>query len=223
MNCLDVSDLLESLHDGALGDQIRRAVTDHLNSCDSCADELAKLRSITAHLQKSRDPVPSVYFDERVFESFRAWHMRRFPTRSWIPVQLRGSIRIPKLALAVSLLVFIVALGLAVGGGMMFSRPKLIHEEAARFQDNGPAQPEKIKVVEVPAIRKKIRTVYLYSRHQMSNEPNKTMRRRPNEIELAMSGSVTNKGYLTRANLSGFIPSTDMRTRVISNGNDYEK
>jgi Putative zinc-finger len=229
MNCVEVGALQEALHDGALDSEIMKRVEDHLSACPSCGAELARLRIVSDLLQRSRIPAPSPSLDVRLMSAFVRKQQKLARARFTWSRAFIGSVSIPKPALLMAAVIIAIAIVAAVKVGMITSTPIIVETAlptgaSPRPQDGVPGAAEKMKIVEVPVVREKVRTIYVDERHRDGG-------RRQNMLtdmssrghDPAMSSSVGEKGYFTRANLLGFLPSGEMRTRIISEVKTNEK
>jgi hypothetical protein len=229
MNCVEVSAFQEALHDGALDSETMKRVDDHLSACPSCGAELAQLQIVSDLLQRGRIPAPSPSLDVRLMSAFVQKHQQPARERFRWSHAFIGSVSIPKPALLMAAVIIAIALPAAVKVGMMTSKPIIVEKAlpagaSPKPQDGVPGAVEKIRIVEVPVGREKVRTVYVGGGHRDGGR---------RQIMLAdvscsgqdpaMSSSVGEKGYFTRANLSGFLPSSEMRTRIISEVKTNEK
>ena len=128
-----------------------------------------------------------------------------------------------------AVIIIAIAFAAVLKVGMMASKPLVITmtppaSVSTMPQVAPPGPVEQVRVVEVPVIREKIRTVYVAVRPgQMQANQVATRDSFPNDRDLAMTGSIGVNGYFTRANLSGFAPSSEMKTRVISEVKENEK
>lgn len=231
MNCVEALGLLEALHDGALDSTTARNVREHLSICLSCRAELEQLRLVSSVLRKSVLPAASDDIDARVMSAFRQKHRQPKPS-PWRFLDfgiLAGSVSIPKSAMAVAVLLIIVALGVALKIGMMTATPIVVNMTPPAPVPMGTApvsvaaSGEQFKIVEVPVIREKVRTVYVNPKSGGTRRNESSADRYPNGGDVAMTASVSERGYFTRVNLSGFVPSTEMRTKVISEVKENEK
>jgi Putative zinc-finger len=229
MNCVEVGALQEALHDGALDSETMKRVEDHLSACPSCVAELARLRIVSDLLQMSTIPAPSSSLDGRLMSAFVHKHKQLARERFRWNRAFIGSVSIPKPTLLMAAVIISIALAAAVKVGMMTSKPSIVEtalpaSASPRPQEVVPGAAEKIRIVEVPVVREKVRTVYVDAGHRDGG-------RRQNGLadvshrrhDPAMSSSVGQQGYFTRANLSGFLPSSEMRTRIISEVKPNEK
>ena len=229
MNCVEVGASQEALHDGALDSETMRRVEDHLSACPSCSAELARLRIVSDLLHRIRIPAVSSSLDVRLMSAFVHKHQQPARERFRWSHAFIGSVSIPKPALLMAAVIIAIAILAAVKIGMMTSTPIIVETAlptgaSPRPQDGVPGAAEKIRVVEVPVVREKVRTVYVDAGHRDGGRrQNMLADVSPGGHDPAMSSSVGEKGYFTRANLLGFVPSSEMRTRIISEVKPNEK
>ena len=77
---------------------------------------------------------------------------------------------------------------------------------------------ERTKLVEVPVVRVRVVTRTVYSARAQRNARearNRAQAAEQNYPNLAMSDSIAEHGYLTRAKLAGFQPANEMKARII--------
>lgn len=230
MKCVEAGNLLEALHDGALNPEAAKHVEEHLSACHACKAELVRLRMVSGLLRKSQIPAPSAELDAVLMNAFRQKHgQAKRSTWRFLGLGIfSGSVSVPKPALAMAALIVVMALAAAVKVGMIASKPLVVDVTAAppvspTGQATGPATVEQIRYVEVPVVREKVRTVYVGAKRGAARSSQGTRDSSPGGGDLAMSGSVSKNGYFTRANLSGFVPLSEMKTRVISEVKEDEK
>ena len=229
MNCVEVGALLEALYDGALDSEELKRVEDHLSACPSCGAELARLQIVSDLLQRSRIPAPSSDLDVRLMSAF-VHNQQKFARKRfrWSHAFI-GSVNIPKPALAMAAVIIALALAAAVKIGRMTSTPIIVETAlpagaSTKPQEAVPGTAETIRIVEVPVVRERVKTIYVDGRHRDGSQ-RQIVRAQvaPGGHDPAMSSSVGEKGYFTHANLSGFLPASEMRTRVISEVKTNEK
>ena len=229
MNCVEVGALQEALHDGALDSETMKRVEDHLSACPSCGAELARLQIVSDLLQRSRIPAPSPGLEVRLMSAFVHKQQKVARERFRWSRAFIGSVSIPKPALLMAAVIIAIAIVAAVKVGMMTSTPIIVERALPSGaspgpQDGEPRAAEKIRIVEVPVVREKVRTIYVDERHRHGGRRQNILADvSPGGHDPAMSSSVGEKGYFTHANLLGFLPSSEMRTRIISEVKPNEK
>ena len=87
MNCLEVQDNLSAWLDGELAPEVGALVDRHLEGCDACLRELAKLEALEQALAALPAPAPPPGMPEKV-----AARLKRPPRRWWQSAALAASL-----------------------------------------------------------------------------------------------------------------------------------
>src|SRR6185436_5689522 len=120
VNCIEFDEQIALLLDGVAGPTLERALRTHVSSCQACATLLKDMQSVRTLLQKSVVPAPSDALDARVMRGFQNRRLLFAAPLPW----WRELLRIPRAALAMSLLTVVFALLLGIGIGRMSVRQR---------------------------------------------------------------------------------------------------
>src|SRR6185503_12439714 len=119
VNCIEFDEQIALLLDGVADPTLERALRNHVSSCQACAALLKDMQGVRTLLQKSVVPAPSDALDARVMRGFQNRQLSFAAPLPW----WRELLRIPRPALAMSLLTVVFALLLGIGIGRMSVRP----------------------------------------------------------------------------------------------------
>ena len=230
MNCEEASLLLEEFYDGEVDTQSKLRIEAHLAVCPSCGVEFERMRRLDNLLEKSSTPQASAQLDRTLMAAFRRQHEKAAPSPPWWQRIFVGSVSIPKPAFAAVLLAIVLAV-LAAGIGE--SNRSIPAQVGTNIPSSSPASAtplppeiiEKTRIVEVPVVRERVVTRVVYVERQNSralarnrvSENKQTRAAKEGDANLAMSGAVEDGEYVTRANLAGFQPMAELKTRIILN------
>lgn len=109
---MDCKQVREHMLEMADAKALAPALTAHVDTCPSCAEELASLRATMSALDAWPAPEPSPYFDARLRARLRDVPAPRF---AWLGAGWAAWLRKPALAVAMSVLLF-AAVTLFQGG-----------------------------------------------------------------------------------------------------------
>jgi hypothetical protein len=237
MQCVEVEKLVNRLVDGELELANKRSVEVHLNKCRSCKRVFENTQAIGGILKRHLPPVaPSSRLDAIVMEAFYSKQKQRTTNavQFWRHT-IFGWLVIPRpVAFAFATVIFAALLGFAFQLGrisatdIQITMPtdNLADAQTQPYDKVPPlvAENPAVKIVEVPVVREKIvtRFVYLNKRSDTKNAV-KTAANNPPSNEFSMNDSIAENGYLTQTSLKGFQPVSKIKTTVIKGGNTNEK
>lgn len=221
MNCVEFDKQVALVLDGVATPTLERALQDHLSVCDSCAGRLRQMQDVRTLLRKSVIPTPSDSLDESVMRAFRKRSPSLQPLRSWWHVWVFDSLRVPKPALAWSLIAVFVALLAGIAIGRMSVTRQLVSPgpPAAATVVPVSSQPKNEGAKEGPTLPRQPLPLLASETHQLLSRKRAkavTIRTKPLESLTVVSPSGAN--YTTTANLNGFEPITGATLRVIKGG-----
>ena len=244
MNCEEVSLLIEEFYDGEIDLHLKSRVESHIALCPLCGADFERVRGLDRLLEKSSaPPTPSILLDQKLMAAFERHHKEPEKSPAWWQRIFVGSLSIPKPAFAAALIVFAVA----VTAANIIGRYAAASSEISAISPvpttvvSVPLPPEiieKIKIVEVPVVKERVvtRVVYvdqkssgavlaeksLLAKNKADGNKQEPVVKEDN-FNLAMNGSVEDGGYVTRANLIGFQPPEELKTRIIRESKTNEK
>lgn len=244
MDCERVSLLIEEFYDGEMDLHLKSRVEEHIAGCALCNAEFHKVLRLDQILERSSaPPPPSAMLDRKLMEAFQRQNQKDLTSPVWWQRIFIGSVSIPKPAFAAAL----IMIAFAVTAANIAGRFAVISSDASTISPVAspvnltPLPPEVIettKIVEVPIVKERIVTRIVYIERQ-SNEAVKSQKatlaqnqrggNKQKEVvnedntNLAMNGSIVDGGYVTRANLNGFQPTAELKTRIIGGGKTDEK
>lgn len=249
MNCEEVSLLIEDLFDGEAEPLLKSRVENHIAVCPACRAVFDKLLALDGLLEKnSIVPPPSAMLDRKLMEAFERQNSKTSTSpAAWWKRIFAGSLTVPKPAFAAALVLFVIALAAANIVGRYSVAPAASDFSAASSESQPPVvvmpSPEiieKTEIVEVPVVRERVVTRIVYVEREI-NKPAESQKPLPaqngteavdnrnrlvkkeNPSNLAMNGAVEDGGYVTRANLLGFQPPTELKARIIRQDKTDEK
>lgn len=232
MNCEEASLLIEEFYDGEMDSQSKSRLEEHLSVCQSCGLKLERMMRLDYLLEQSSMPPPvSAQLGQTLMAAFRNQHEKVAPPLNWWQRIFVGSVMIPKpvfaaIMLAIALAVLAVSIRDDERGAPSPVSTNIAVSSPAASTPPLPEVIEKTKIVEVPVVRERVvtRVVYVERKgsERVAQNPlrgNKQQRKAKednvNLVNLAMSGAVEDGEYVTRANLAGFQPIAEMKTRMI--------
>jgi hypothetical protein len=243
MKCEEVSLLIEEFYDDEIDFRLKARVKEHLAGCPSCSAEFDRIFRLDQLLEKApAPPAPSALLDQKLMKAFERHNKEALKSPAWWQRIFVGSVSIPKPAFAAILL----AIAAAITATIMIERNRSASSEIGTSLPalsivSAPLPPEiieKTKIVEVPVIKERVvtRVVYVERENSEAIKSQKALSARngndgnmqkqilkEGDTNLAMNGSVEDGGYVTRANLTGFQPATELKTRIIQEGKPGEK
>lgn len=244
MKCEEVSLLIEEFYDDEIDFRLKTRVKEHLAGCRSCSAELDRIFRLDQLLEKApAPPTPSALLDTKLMKAFERHNKEALKSPAWWQRIFVGSVSVPKPAFAAILLAIVATMTTAI----MIERNRSASSETGTSLPasspivSAPLPPEiieKTKIVEVPVIKERVVTRVVYVERQNNeaiklqkassarNENDGNMQKQTlneRDTNLAMNGSVEDGGYVTRANLTGFQPATELKTRIIQEGKRDEK
>jgi len=117
MYCDQIQERLSTYMDGEIGQDVRAQIDEHLASCGSCREALARLRQVDAFLGSACAPCMSEGFAGRVMAQARehATEWRRSPWESWSPFRWWVSSSRPMRVAAAAVMIVGLAVGVIMG------------------------------------------------------------------------------------------------------------
>jgi hypothetical protein len=219
VNCIEFDEQVALLLDGVASLALERALLNHTSSCQPCAALLKDTQGVRTLLQKSVVPGPSDALDARVMRGFQNRHLSFAAPRPW----WREVLRIPRPALAMSLLTVVFALLLGIGIGRMSARQQSVSSVPPAALSPTPLSPKSAtdQVVESqpPPAYAPVKSGIERNR-PVSRRSAKTIIARTKPLESVTVVSSTGANYTTRAALDGFEPVTGTKLRVIKGGEE---
>lgn len=237
MQCSEVEEFVNRLIDDELELPVKKSMQSHIDECHSCKRVFENTQSVGGMLKSWLPSVaPSSHLDALVMEAFyskQKQHISNAP-QSWLH-KIFGWFVIPRpVAVAFAAVIFAALLGFT----FQLGRNSATDVQMTMPMDNLTAlqtQPSDkilpvaletpaIKIVEVPVVREKIVTRFVYL-NKRSGEKNavKTARSNQQSNELSMNDSIAENSYLTQTKLKGFQPVSKIKATIIKGGNTDEK
>jgi hypothetical protein len=243
MKCIEVEKQIYSLLDGEVSFVNREKVEHHLKECQLCGQIHEKLRAVDELLMKSV-PVPDPKrMDESVMNAFYLRQGKKQEIREnvyWWTALSKLNL-IPKTAMALAALLFVVSVGLAFQLGRITATdiqvglPQIEQisqqalkennvftshvETASNIKNEVPVT----KFIRIPVIKEKIvnRVVYVHKPQKIERE-NSIPSVMSDRNNLALKNSMRKNEFLTEANLKGLQVISDSKTRIIKRGETDE-
>lgn len=239
MQCVEVEKLVNWLVDDELESSVKRSVKDHLGECHSCRRVFESMQAVRGTLKNYLPPIaPPSRLDALVMEAFYSKQKQPASStpQSWLQT-IFGRLAIPKpAALTFATVVFAALFGFAFQLGrisatdiqMTMPADSSAMLQTPPFDKISPvaaAETPAVKIVEVPVVREKIvtRFVYLNKRRGERSEVKTARSNPPPPNESLMNDSIAENGYLTQTNLKGFQPVSNIKTSIIKGGTTNEK
>jgi hypothetical protein len=243
MKCIEVENQIYSLLDGEVNSINREKVEHHLKECRLCGQIHEKLRAVDELLMKSV-PVPDPKrMDESVMNAFYLRQGKKQEIREnvyWWTALSKLNL-IPKTAMALAALLFVVSVGLAFQLGRITAtdiQAALPQTEKVGHpvlkENNAPVSPVETnsniknevpvtKFIRIPIIKEKIvnRIVYV-DKSQKKERESRTPSVMSERNNLALKSSIRKTDFLTEANLKGLQVISDSKTRIIKRGETDE-
>jgi hypothetical protein len=243
MNCTEVEKQIYFLLDDGASSEIREQVKHHLKECQNCKQIYAKLEAVNEVLMKSIT-VPEPYrMDTNVIEAFRRHQSKKHKAKesaNWWAALLE-LILIPKTAVALFALLFVVSGALAFQFGRMTatnvqaptSQAEKINQLTFKEKDapvistepasKPMADSHSTKFIKVPVIKEKIVTRIVYVNKPLKRESQRdTSSGTFEKNNLAIKSSMQRNEFLTEVNLKGFQLVSDSKVRIIKKGETNE-
>lgn len=244
MNCKEVGLLIEEFYDGEVALHLKPRVEAHIAVCSLCSAEFEKMHRLDQLLEKTpAPPPPSALLDQRLMEAFQHQNKETAISPSLWQRIFAGSLIIPKPAFAAAL----VVIAFAITAANLVGRYAATSSESSAisavpmstvFVPSPPEIIQETKIIEVPVVKERVVTRIVYVERQNSeaikpqeilsaqngidrNKQEQTLKK--DDSNLAMNGAVEDSGYVTRANLIGFQPPAELKTRIIQEGKTNEK
>lgn len=225
MKCIDVKENLDVLLDGEAGILDEREIENHLETCGSCRAEFENLNRISGILRQNSAVSAPLILDEKVFSGFDDFHAEKSKAK---PAKEKiGWFGIPRFAFAAALLLFALGITSAFQLGRMSAdeisvvmpevRESINSNQTEKSTDD--EKPPLVKIVEVPVIKEKIVEVPIIKEKIVTktvyvNKNDKTETKLPAKENFALKNKVEDNKYLTRSNLDGFQPVSEMNLRI---------
>ena len=225
MKCIKIKENLDALLDGEVSFSQKREIENHLGMCVSCQTEYENLRTINGVLKQNLAISAPLSLDKKVFSEFKNFHAEKPKEK----LQKIGWFGIPRFAFATALILFTLGIISAFQiGKMSASEISVVMPEVQenKIPNQEKTTSEKIvevpvireKIVEVPVIKEKIVTKIIYV-----NKDEKTDANFPAKKDFVLKNKIEDNKYLTRSNLEGFQPVSEMNLRISKEDNQNEK
>ena len=225
MQCNEVEKWIESLVDDEITWRLKKDVETHVGDCRSCERILQNTRTLKNVLRNSLPLIsPPGRLDANVMKAFYSAREKRAATKTptWRSAFFQR-VDIPKPIAALLTVLIAALLGLAFQLGR-------VSVSAAQKVSDTPAPLAQIigipvtKVVEVPVIKEKLVTHYVYVNKQRNDDNQiKSIRGNPQTDNLELNSSIAENGYITQTNLKGFQPTAEIKIGVRKGGKDNER
>ena len=233
MSCEEFSLVVEEFYDGELEPLLRQRVSEHIATCPSCGAHAERLMGVDRLLEKSSTPPPaSAQLDRRLTEAFRRRHEKAPARPAWWRRLFVGTVSVPKPALAALPL----ALALAVLAPGIVERRRASSSSEFATPDPGaattaqapaPLPPQaavRTEVVTAPVVRERVvtRVVYVERPGRAAAARVRAGAGRQKKLtgeagpDRATSGAFGNDAVVTRADLTGFQPVAELKTRILT-------
>jgi hypothetical protein len=243
MKCIEVENQIYSLLDGEVNSINREKVEHHLKECRLCGQIHEKLRAVDELLMKSV-PVPDPKrMDESVMNAFYLRQDKKQKIREnvyWWTALSKLKL-IPKTAMALAALLFVVSVGLAFQLGritatdIQVALPQTEQTSQQALKENNllashveiasniKNEVPVTKFIRIPVIKEKIvnRVVYVHKPQKIERE-NSIPSVMSDINNLSLKNSMRKNEFLTEANLKGLQVISDSKPRIIKRGESDE-
>ena len=241
MKCSEFEKQINFYIDDELSASLDDKVELHLKECRACKETLENLQAVRQLIKKDISVPVSSQFDKRVLEAFSHHHENK-QKKDWRTFVF-GQIVIPKPVSALALLMFAVFTGVAFQAGKMTVKDvgtetpvaETANLSSQMFKTNLPSNSVKghenktietqvIKYIEVPVVKEKIVTRFVYVNKQPGKEGNIKIGSTKSKSEnFVLNSSVNENRYLTQVNLKEFQPVAEMKAKITKKDENYEK
>ena len=231
MKCIDIKENLDAFADGEIEFTQATQIENHLENCVSCKTEFEYLQTIGKSIKQNLQISAPAVLDEKVLTAFQTFHNeKRVEKKS---AEKIGWFGIPRFAFAAALILFALAtisafqIGRMSAGEISVVMPE-VSEDKNISQNNTDIQKSPTQIVEVPVIREKIVEVQVIKEKILTktvyvNKNDKGRTTLPAKEDYALKNKIEENKYLTRSNLEGFQPVSEMNLRISKEVNQNEK
>jgi hypothetical protein len=226
MQCIEVEKWIEQFVDDELGFLFKKDVEAHINECRSCERILTSIQKVRGLIKHSLPVIsPSAQMDARVFEAFNRKHKKN---KANLPLlwlnKIFGGLAVSKPAFALAMILFAFGLGLAFQVGRITATDVNLTVDL-RELSSPPSkialpvelkEESQIQAEETPVIRERVVTRVVYVDSQKNKEIKvKSRQAKSGSDKFTLNNTIAEDGYLTQANLSGFKPTSEIKTTII--------
>lgn len=232
MNCIEIERNLDAFFDGEITSS--KEIEAHLENCVSCQTSFANLQTISRAMKQNFAVSAPTLLGDKVMSAFQNYHeaKRREKVEKKQQTKKIGWFAIPRFAWAAILILF--ALGMISAfqiGKMSASEISVVMPEVQeninsnQIENELNTQKAEMKIVEVPVIREKIVEVpvireKIFTKTVYVNRTEKNTNVLPTKEDFALTNKIEDNKYLTRSNLEGFQPVSEMNLRVSKEENE---
>jgi hypothetical protein len=241
MKCAEFEKQIDFFIDDELGSSLANDVELHMKECPACKKTSESLQTLRKLIRKDISVSSSSQLDGRVLEAFSRHHENK-QKKNWRAFVF-GQIVIPRPAFALALLIFTVLTGLAFQVGKMTAKDvgtktpiaetanlspqmseKNVSPNFVKESENKTSAAQVIKFIEVPVVKEKIITRYVFVNKQATKENTikaGSAKLKPNNFPL--NSSVNENRYLTQVDLKQFQPVAEMKVKITKKDENNEK
>ena len=223
MKCIEAEKKLDAFFDGEIISS--KEIEAHLENCASCQTIFENLGAMRRTLKQNFTVSTPPLLGEKVLSAFQKHHKVKRDEPKRKPEKI-GWFGVPRFALAAAMILFTLAtisafqIGRLSASEIVISLPQ-IEQNSNSTQIENEFEPQEMttkiveipvikeKIVEVPVIREKIvtKTIYVY-------KPEKSTNFLTGKEDFALTNKIDDNKYLTRSNLEGFQPVSEMNLRI---------
>ncbi len=235
MKCIEVEKKLDAFFDGEIVSP--QEIESHLENCVSCRTTFENISAVRRTLKQNFKVSAPPLLGENVLSAFQNFHeaKRREKVETKQTTQKIGWFGIPRFAFAAALILFALATITAFQIGRMSASEIVVlmpevqeNSDLNQIKNEADARKTTVKIVEVPVIREKIVEVPVIREKIVTqtiyvNKNEKKEQNLPAKEDFALKNKIEDNKYLTRSNLEGFQPVSEMNLRISKEVNQNEK